>query len=126
MQAIADSQRLEFLPSLAAHFIALENLIYNLADDYAADYRGGYWEFYAGGFMAPTAGVGETVHVVNADNYFEGDLSPIEFGMGVTLIALSRLTFMFPDDDRAADSFYALREFIFDNEPSPELLSFID
>ena len=60
-----------------------------------ADYQGGLWQFYElsnGGFFM-TLDRDEPMRLCWPDNYFEGQTSPEAAGIGITLMALSILTF---------------------------------
>lgn len=72
----------------------LEPTVYAMASMLAAQYQGGYWEFYTlsnGGFwMAPR---GDTIYDVCCENGYEGKLSSSGLGFAATLYAYSNLSF---------------------------------
>ncbi len=77
------------------HFpMRLEPTVFDMAGRLAAEYQGGYWEFYAlsnGGFyMAPKTG---TIYGVSCENGFEGKLSADALGIAACLYAYSYLSF---------------------------------
>ena len=94
---VPEHKRLDFLPSKLPHdYGRFEDLVYDLARAYSVDYKGGYWEFCEHGaawFMYPDTNT--HYNVINIDNHFHGMLPPVEFGLGITLIALSWLANMY-------------------------------
>lgn len=72
----------------------LEPFVYTITGNIAADYNGGYWEFYTlsnGGFyMAPNS---DTSFKVSCENGFEGQLSSDALGIAACLYAYSHLSF---------------------------------
>lgn len=130
LHIIADNKRLNWLPSwLPNAFLRFENAVYDNARDYCPGYHSGYWEFAEDDatqarFMYPHTDQ-PTLHVINADNYFEGELTPVGFGMGVCLIALSHLSFLFQNDASISVAHHRLYRCAIEHG-SPELLAFID
>ena len=130
MHLITDNKRMGWVPSwLPRAFLPFEIAVYNLANDYCADYRGGYWEFAEDDatqarFMFPHSDQ-PTLHVINPDNYFEGDLTPLEFGMGVCLIALSHLSFQLPNNASIAIAHRRLYKLVGEHG-NANLFGFID
>ena len=74
--------------------MVFEPTVYNITDNIADDYHGGYWEFYElsnGGFyMAPQS---DTPFNVSCENGFEGVLSGDALGITTCLYAYSLLSF---------------------------------
>jgi len=126
-----DVYRAHILPDMSRHYLLLENMIYGLAEQHCALYRGGYWEMIraphegqVARFIYPDS-IGDAVLVVNPDNYFEGVLNAVEFGIGLTLIALSRIAIT-KDDQHAVLSHERLTDWMYQNNPSERLLAYLD
>jgi len=117
-----------------------ESALFSLASRLSKDYNGGSWKFvrvaetdegrsleHPAIFMYPDVEEGTVFHVVNADNYFEGDLDPITFGIGVTLMSLSAASFV-DRTKRSATAFHALYDWLVKVEDyvDPQLYRLID
>ena len=95
-QLVPDKHRLAVTEKLfGIHFpLRLEPVIYTITDRMAADYHGGYWDFYTlsnGGFyMAPKS---EDIFTVSCTNCFHGELSGDALGITACLYAYSHLSF---------------------------------
>ena len=106
----------------------LEPTIFNFAGSLAAEYDGGYWEFYKlsnGGFYMALAS--DKQFVVTCENGFEGELSAEAFGIVCSLYAYSHLSFS--DGQFAeicAEQYHLLREFALDHESAGAILAAID
>ena len=74
--------------------MAFEPTVYNITDNIADDYNGGYWEFYElsnGGFyMAPQS---DKLFQVSCENGYEGKLSGDDLGIVACHYAYSNLSF---------------------------------
>lgn len=132
-QRIPESERGDILPRYTgAAFLRFESLVYTLMGRACADYHGGFWQFYAlsngGFFMAPDRD--EPMTLTWPDNYFEGQMSAEAAGIGVSLMALSFLTFSERISDATreclADRFHELREFASAHAEANLILGFID
>ncbi len=106
----------------------LEPTIYAKASMLAAQYQGGFWEFYAlsnGGFyMAPRP---DTIFTVSCENGFEGQLSADALGIAACLYAYSNLSF--GEGDFAAlcgQHFHLLREFMMEHREARAIVRAID
>jgi hypothetical protein len=112
------------------HFpMQLEPFIYSITERLSADYKGGYWLFYAlgnGGFyMAPDS---EKQFAVSCENYYQGMLSADALGIVVCLYAYSHLSFT-PNEALGrmyARHYHLLREHIFEHAEVAEILGAID
>ena len=117
-ELVPEDQRLVVVERLfgMAFPLQLEPVIYGITERMAADYDGGYWEFWKlsnGGFyMAPA---GDRVYHLICDNQFEGDLSADALGITACLYAYSNLSFSGPDAfaDICFDQYHWLREYMF-------------
>ncbi|MFA6016403.1 MAG: antirestriction protein [Gallionellaceae bacterium] len=129
-QRIATNQRVSHTVRLfGLNFpMRLEPAIFSIAGSLAAEYDGGYWEFYKisnGGFyMAP---VSEQQFSVSADNGFEGSMSGDALGITACLYAYSHLSF----GDGAfaeicAEQYHLLREFALDHAEVGSIMQAID
>lgn len=108
--------------------LRLEPTVFDMAGRLAADYTGGYWQFYAlsnGGFyMAPKT---ETIFHVTCDNGFEGKLSADALGIAACLYAYSHLSFT--DGEFAAtcaQQYHWLRDFVMQHAEVSAILAIID
>ena len=92
----------------------VEPYVFGIARSLSADYRGGYWEFYAlssGGFyMAPA---GDERYQVRCENGYAGEMSADAFGITCCLYAYSHLSFAGPRElaDECARQYHGLREY---------------
>ena len=130
-QIVPENHRLAITRKIfGGHFpMSLEPFIYNLTDNMAKEYHGGYWNFYTlsnGGFyMVPTSN--STFHVI-CDNLFEGDLSADALGITVCLYAYSHLSFAGTPElaDTCNEQYHRLREYVFEHLEAREILAAID
>ena len=110
--------------SLSAH---MEPVIYGITDRMAADYKGGYWDFYTlsnGGFyMAPSD---DRLFHVTCDNCFEGDLSGDALGLTSCLYAYSHLSFAGDFAREYARHYHRLRGYLFEHAEVKAILGAID
>ena len=127
---VPDDQRLIITEKLlGVHFpLQLEPVIYGIKERMAADYKGGYWDFYSlsnGGFyMAPA---GDRLHHVICQNQFEGDLSADALGITSCLYAYSHLSFTDGDIAREyAHHHHRLREFMMEHPEVGAILGATD
>ena len=129
-ELVPEDQRLAITERLfGIHFpLQMEPVIYGITDRMAADYNGGYWDFYTlsnGGFyMAPST---DDVYNVKCDNMFEGDLSADALGITACLYAYSHLSF---SDGRFAREcachYHLLRNFIFEHSELNAIIAAAD
>lgn len=130
-QRVADDQRIDHTAGIfGVHFpLRVEPLIYALAESMAADYDGGYWEFYIlsnGGFyMAPAT---DRQFQVRCENGFEGELSADALGITVCLYAYSNLSFggIRGFVENCAEQYHWLREFMLEHPEANAILGAID
>ena len=121
-QRIAINQRVSHTARLFGHQfpMRLEPTIFSIAGNLAAEYDGGYWEFYRlsnnGFYLAP---VSEVQFSVSAENGYEGRMSGDALGITACLYAYSHLSF--GDGEFAeicAAQYHLLREFALDHKDS--------
>ncbi len=95
----------------------------------AADYHGGYWDFYtlsnAGFYMAPST---DHVFAVSCANSFQGELSGDALGITANLYAYSHLSFTgdggFPR--QCARQYHLLKEYMCQHPEVANILGAID
>jgi hypothetical protein len=125
---IEDSERLMTLPRHFGHrLLTFESEVYNFMRRFAADYRGGFWEFYElsnGGFyMAPE---GRSFRFSVETNGYDGLMFADAAGITVCLFAYSHLSFRDGRDNLYAKHFHWLREFAIDHSESRDIFAAID
>jgi len=130
-QKVADDQRINYTADIfGVRFpLQIEPAVYQITGTIAAEYDGGYWEFYTlsnGGFyMAPAT----DVHFqVCCQNGFEGILSADALGIVACLYLYSHLSF---SDQQAfaqtcAKQYHLLREFMLEHPEANAILGAID
>ena len=128
---VPDEHRLAVTAELfGTHFpLQLEPVIYAITDQMAADYHGGYWDFYtlsnAGFYMAPST---DHVFAVHCANCFQGELSGDALGITSCLYAFSNLSFTgdggFPR--QCARQYHLLRGYMYDHVKVAKILGAID
>lgn len=122
-------ERLAFLPHyVPRQFMVFENTVYGFADKFSEDYDGGLWTFVhlsnGGFFIHPDT---EKIFDVKCwGNHFEGTLTAEAYGIGLTLFALSHLSF-----DKAAQAsiphrYQELYAFAARHTEAGQIFSFID
>lgn len=126
---VPDEKRLSFLPSkLGNSCVAFENIVYNLAREYCKDYDGGLWRFQEltnGGFYIwPDEGC--AYDVLNWSNQWSGALTAKAFGVGLSLMALSRLTQIENCPSSVYHIYHQLRDFMIEHPASGDLFGFTD
>lgn len=109
-----------------------ENLVYARARAACEAYKGGFWTYFelsTGGFYcAPLLGR-RKLHVIWPGNHFEAQMTPDAFGIGVTLMALSSLSFDlfgYDENDSVVEAFHALRAFASQHVEAELIFRFID
>src|SRR5665647_688086 len=95
----------------------LEPTVFDMAGRLAAEYHGGYWQFYAlsnGGFyMAPRS---DTLFAVSCENGFEGKLSADALGIAACLYAYSHLSFSEGEfAETVSQHYHWLREYMIEH-----------
>ncbi|MFU8781424.1 MAG: antirestriction protein [Kiritimatiellia bacterium] len=112
------------------HFpMQLEPFIYSITEQLSADYKGGYWLFYAlsnGGFyMAPDS---EKTFAVSCENYYQGTLSADALGIVACLYAFSHLSFSCNEQigRMYARHYHLLREYMCEHPELAGILGAID
>jgi hypothetical protein len=125
---VLEEPRIGTLPRhFGARMITVEHTVYHFMRDFAAEYKGGFWNYYElgnGGFyMAPKSDpLKFSVH----SNGFEGTLSADAAGITVCLFTFSHLSFQHPSQGMFSDHFYALREFALDHREAGLIFAAID
>jgi hypothetical protein len=124
---VADGERIGTLPRhFGKHLLRVEDAVYGFLREFAADYSGGYWNFYElsnGGFyMAPE---GPSLRLSIESNGYEGEMSADAAGITVCLFALSHLSFQIRNDT-IPRHFYQLRDFAVEHAESAAILAAID
>ena len=103
-ELVPEDQRLVVVEQLfgMAFPLQLEPVIYGITERMAADYDGGYWEFWSlsneGFYMAPSE---DRIFHVKCQNMYEGDLSADALGITSCLYAYSNLSFSLTDTGTA-------------------------
>ena len=127
---VPEADRMAFVDKLfGINFpMRLEPTVYDMAGRLAADYSGGFWEFYAlsnGGFyMAPNT---DTTFDICCENGFVGQLSGDALGIAACLYAYSHLSFK--EDSFGAtcgQHYHLLSEFMFEHREARGILGAID
>ena len=111
--------------------VNIEPAIYSIAGNIAAEYDGGYQEFYSlsnGGFyMAPSLDK-LYQYQVSCDNGYEGKLSADALGVTARLYAYSHLSFssnaVFAE--MCANHYHWLRAYMLEHKEASAILSAID
>lgn len=127
---VVTNQRVKITAGLfgLAFPMRLEPAIFSIAGNLAAEYDGGYWEFYTlsnGGFyMAPAS---EEQFSVSSQNGYEGSMSADALGATACLFSFSLLSF----GDGAfaevcAGQYHLLREFALDHAEAGSIMQAID
>ena len=127
---VPDADRLAFTAKLfGMNFpMCLEPTVFDMAGRLAAEYTGGYWQFYAlsnGGFyMAPKS---DTVFAVSCENGFEDKLSADALGIAACLYAYSPLSFGVGDfAETCAQQYHWLRDYMLGHPEVRGILAAID
>ncbi|WP_027252012.1 antirestriction protein [Photobacterium halotolerans] len=127
------THRPAFLPKIVSGsyqlMLLLENSVYALTEKYDPTYQGGYWEYLtaengARWMQAPEPEI--MVHVVNPDNWFDGEMSRGALSIGVMLIVCSHLSFKAPGCKSIVKNFHALREVASSHPESDAIFGLID
>ena len=130
-QQVIDSQRIKHTAELfGIHFpLNIEPAIYSVTSNIAAEYDGGYWEFYSlsnGGFyMAPSE---DSLYQVSCDNGYEGKLSADALGITACLYTYSHLSFSSNTvfAEMCANHYHWLRAYMLEHKEASDILSAID
>ena len=147
IQLVPEAERMAFVDKLfgISYVLTLEPTVFQFAEQLAAEYNGGYWNFYAlsnGGFyMAPRNGPqaprSDALLTVVCDNGFEGKLSADALGIVSCLYAYSNLSFgdgvaingatsYGTFAEACADHYHLLREYMFGHAEACSILRAID
>ncbi len=127
---IASNQRVKVTAELfgLAFPMRLEPAIFSIAGNLAAEYDGGYWEFYKlsnGGFYMAVAS--DKQFVVSSENGYEGSISGNALGLVACLYAYSHLSFgegAFAEV--CAEQYHLLREYALDHAEAGSIMQAID
>ena len=121
-----------------SYVLKLEPIVFRFAEQLAAEYKGGYWQFFAlsnGGFyMSPRT---NSIFDVACDNGFEGKLSADALGIVACLYSYSNLSFGDTSSGvpntgvgafagACADHYHLLREYMFVHAEVRNILRAID
>ncbi len=108
--------------------ITFENVVYDTMGRLCAAYRGGYWEFFdvsnGAFFMVPNGYASMDIEVDG--NGFHGAMNPNAAGIVVTLMALSALACHRSENERFADGFHNLRDYVLTRDDREQILRAID
>lgn len=128
---VADDQRINHTANIfGVQFpLCFEPAVYRFTEMLAAEYNGGYWEFYTlsnGGFyMAPDL---NKTFQVTCENGFEGKLSGDALGITVCLYTYSH--FSFSNNQKLAEvcarQYHWLRDFMLEHEEVRSILGAVD
>jgi len=127
---VPDEDRMDTGPRTfknANHWIRFEGFVYDLLDKLSEDYNGGFWEFFildnGGFFMSPDQE--GLLHIIQPDNYFEGDMSAEAAGITACLYAYSHLSFRYPNGE-FGELYHKLLELVYDHPECPLIMGAID
>ena len=127
---VPEPERLSFVEKLFGlrYVTLLEPTVFDMAGMLAADYSGGYWEFFSlsngGMFAAPR---GDDTFNVCCQNGFEGKLSANALGLTAYLYAYSELSFgEGAFGDLCATQYHLVREYMFQHTEARAILRAID
>ena len=128
-RTLTPEERLSFLPrKLAGKYMLFENTVYAFADRHSKDYSGGLWAFVelsnGGLFIHPEDP--EEFAVESWGNHFEGRLSATAFGIGLTLYALSHMSFEKGAPAILAERYHQLYEYAGRHAEAELIFQFID
>ena len=124
---VAEEDRPNFLPHhFIKYFLLLENKLYDLADRFGKEYRGGCWDFYdlsnGGGYLGlePTR-----LLTVSMPNGYSAIVNGNTFGIIVSLYAINWLSHD-TLSEHLADKYHLLHDFACQQPESALILSAID
>lgn len=125
---VSCDQRMQFLPTLfGKHYFKGEMMVYTYMRKLAAQYNGGFWQFYrlsnGGGYLAPE--LGQSLRVVGPGNWFDQYVSTEAAGIIATLYALSELANS-TMDDTVIDQYHLLRDYIGDHPEGASIYAAIN
>ena len=131
---VPEAERMAFVDRLFGikYVLQLEPTVFQFAEHLAAEYHGGYWQFFGlsnGGFyMAPRNGsANDTVYAVSSMNGFEGEMTADALGLVACLYAYSNLSFGSGEfAETCADHYHLLREYMFGHAEVRSILRAID
>ncbi|SEQ45740.1 antirestriction protein [Nitrosomonas ureae] len=128
---VADNQRINHTANIfGVQFpLRIEPAVYSFTEMMAAEYNGGYWDFYAlsncGFYMTPDL---NKTFQVSCENGFEGKLSGDALGVTVCLYTYSH--FSFSDNQKLAEvcarQYHWLRDFMLEHEEVRCILGAVD
>jgi len=130
-QQVSDKHRIKHTADLfgISFPLHIEPAIYSITSNIAAEYEGGYWEFYSlsnGGFyMAPSE---DSQYQVSCENGYEGKLSADALGITACLYAYSHLSFSSNASfaEICANHYHLLRTYMLEHKEASVILSAID
>jgi hypothetical protein len=125
---IADEARLDALPRhFGRYFTVTENAIYGFMREFAADYRGAYYQFFdlsnGGFYAAPDL---PPLELSINSNGFGGRMSADAAGITVCLFAYSHLSFRYQQAEVFGRQFHALRDYAADHAEAGKIFAAID
>jgi antirestriction protein len=127
-QVVDDARRLRTLPHYFGNrMMRFEAAVFDWMHRIAADYRGGFWQFYTlsnGGFyMAPDRG---SYRLIIDTNSYEGVMSADAAGITTCLFACSHLSFHDSKGELFAERFHQLRAYALEHPEVGAILAAID
>ena len=127
---VPEAERMAFVDRLFGikYVLQLEPTVFQFAEHLAAEYHGGYWQFYGlsnGGFyMAPRS---DSVFNVSSQNGFEGEMTADALGLTACLYSYSHLSFGGDGfAETCAGQYHLLREYMFGHAEVRSILRAID
>jgi hypothetical protein len=127
---VAESDRLAAMANVfGSHAVVFESLTFNALKRLAGEkqYTGGYWNFYRlsnGGFyMAPSHD--KVFHLSNAENYYEGTVTPDAAGIIASLFALNQLCARTQIEEHI-ELYYYLRDYVYQHSERRQIFKAID
>jgi Antirestriction protein len=110
---VNESARVDTIHSVfGSYALRFESLTYSWMKRLNKEYDGGYWNYYTlsnnGFYMAPS--LDKVVHMSNAENWFEGAVTPDAAGIIASLFAANQLCNQTAIDEHI-ELYYALREY---------------
>lgn len=130
-QQVSDKQRMQHTADLfGIRFpLNIEPSVYSIASNIAAEYDGGYWEFYSlsnsGFYMAPNS---DRTYSISCVNGYEGKLSADALGITACLYAYSHLSFSSNEvfAEICANHYHWLRAYMLEHKEASAILAAID
>lgn len=127
---VAERERMATLPRyLGKHYLEFEMSVYGFMDRFCKNYNGGLWNYYQlnnGGFFMCLSS-DEKFNVVNANNWFESEMSAEAVSIGVNIYALNALLWSDNPDERIFELYENLKDYAAEgSSEAAQILKFID